>query len=254
MDFNPLDIFTQAWQGNWVAWFAIALFICVVGAFSFVIILWWKLPQFAKKAFINNTVGGHRPTVAECYENRLVKFQIPQIFRSGLSYDKGAWYLYPKTWATSSEELTAGEREVLNAIYTIQGAPSAFYLNYSIQAQAINPELVAICQHEAELNKLRQDQPVKIKKELFIEALQLIKDDYIQLKPMFLHFPLDIKGIKTMLPKSLSKSELGEQENRIRQDVRANMGGFGSNILMKLGIVAIAVMDIVLLLKSFNVF
>ena len=248
---NPLDILTQALEGNWVAWFAIAMFVATFMMLVGLIVLWWKLPEYAKKGFINNLVG-HRPVVLECFENKKIMFQIPQMFRNGLAYLKGAWYIPPKLWASSGEELKDAERQALNAVYTGDGCPAGLYMNYSVQAQIANPELLTIVQHERTVQRLGEKGPVRIRKELFIAALQHIKDDSVQLEPMNLDLPMDIRGLKTVLPKSLSKSELAEQENRIRQDVRQQMGGMRQNTIVLLLLVISIIVGVVSLIKQFG--
>jgi hypothetical protein len=250
----PFDIFTRLFEGDWIAWMCLVMFIVGVGLVSFLIILWWKLPQFAKAGFIN-TIIGHRPVVLECFENKKVKFQIPQIFRNGLAYMKGAWYIPPKLWASASEDLKEAERQAINAVYSGDGCPAGLYVNYSIQSQVSNPELLVVVQHEREIKRLSEKDPVLIDKELFIAALRHIKDKHVQLQPMNLDLPLDIRALRTMLAKSLSKSELNEQENKIRQDVRgdAAFGGNKSTILTILIVVSV-ILGIVSLLHDYKVF
>jgi hypothetical protein len=210
------------------------------------------MPQFAKAGFINNMIA-HRPVVLECFENKKVVFQIPQLFRNGLAYQKGAWYIPPKLWASAGEDLQQAEREAINAVYSGDGCPAGLFLNYSIQSQVANPELLKIVQHEQKLKRLGEKEPILIPKELFIAALPHIKDKFIQLQPMNLDLPLDIRGLKTMLPKSLSKSELAEQENRIRQDVRLDKG-FGGSKTNTILLVVVLIIGIASLLHDLKVF
>jgi hypothetical protein len=221
--------------------------------FLFLLILWLKLPQYAKRGFINNLIQ-HRPVVLECYENKKVVFQIPQMFRNGLAYLKGVWFIPPKLWAGSGEDLKDAERQALNSVYTGDGCPAGLYVNYSIQAQISNPELLVVVQHERAIQKLGAKDAVRIPKDVFIAALNSIKDKDVQLSPMNLDLPLDIRGLKTVLPKSLSKSELAEQENRIRQDVRQQTSGVGSNGIVILLLVVTLILGVVSLLKQFGVF
>jgi hypothetical protein len=250
----PFDIFQRLFEGDWIAWTTLAFFIVIVGLVSFLIILWWKLPQFAKAGFINNLIA-HRPVVLECFENKKVVFQIPQMFRNGLAYLKGAWFIPPKLWVSSADDLKAAERQAVNAVYSGDGCPAGLYVNYSIQSQVANPELLVIVQHERELKRLSAKDPIEIDKELFIAALRHIKDKSVQLQPMNLDLPIDIRDLKTMLPKSLSKSELAEQENRIRQDVRqdAGFGGNKSTVLVILIVISV-ILGVVSLLHDFKVF
>jgi hypothetical protein len=254
--FDPLDLFWQALAGNWVAWFAIILCALALGMLVFLIILWLKLPQFAKAAFINNTVGGNKPTIAQCYENKRVVFTNPKLYRSGLAYDKRAgWFLFPKAWATSDVDLSYKERQLLGAVYTIDGTQSAFYLNLSVQASVSNPELLALFEHETQIKALADpNAPLRVKTDYFRQALSLIKDEYIQIRPMHLNLPIDIKGLKTMLPKALPQSEMAEQENRIRDDLRREKQGLNLQVVIViLGVISVVV-GIVGLLKLLNVF
>jgi hypothetical protein len=248
----PFDIFDQAFQGNWVAWFGIILTIITFGILVFLIILWVKLPKYAKIAFVNNLVG-HRPTVAECYENRLVKFLIPKMFRNGLMIAKHQWFVPYQLWASAGEDLTDAERQTVNAVYSIEGGPG-FYLNYSIQAGVVNPELVVLMQHERALQRLGSKEPVLIKKERFIEALNFIEDKEIQLSPMSLNLPLDIPNIRTMMPKSLSKSQWIEQENKIRQDVLEGQKGLNLQTVILVVAAVGVIVGIVALLHDFHLF
>jgi hypothetical protein len=249
---NPLDLLTQALEGNWVAWFGIAIFIVAFGMFVFLVILWLKLPDYAKKGFINNLVG-KRPVVLEFFENKKISFLIPQMFRNGLAFFKGAWFIPPKLWVGEAD-LKGAERQALNAVYSGDGCPAGLYLNYSVQAQIFNPELVTIIEHEQIIQRLGKNDPVKVKKEIFQKALDYIKDEYVQLSPMHLDLPLNIEGLKTLLPQSLSKSQLAEQENRIRQDVRQQLGGVGQNTIVLLLLVVSIILGVVGLLKQFGLF
>jgi len=250
----PFDIFTRLFEGDWIAWTTLIFFIVIVGLVSFLIILWWKLPQYAKAGFIND-VFAHRAVFLECFENKKIRFLLPQLFRNGLAYLKGAWFIPPKLWAKAGDDLKDAERQAINAVYSGEGCPAGMYVNYSIQAQVANPELLVVVQHEKTIKKLSDGDPVLVEKELFIAALRHIKDKYVQLEPMNLNLPLDIRGLKDMLPKSLSKSELAEQENRIRQDVRQDnaFGGNKSTVLVILIVISV-IIGIVGLLHDFKVF
>jgi len=252
--FNPLDIFWQAYQGNWVAWFAIGLFGVCAGLFMLIIVAWfWKMPQYAKAGFINNLWGGNKPTIGELYENKRLVFRCINLFRSGIGYLKGVWFLFPKAWATSQEELTKAESDLLNSVCTIDGTQSAFYLNQSVQAQVCNPELLAVFQHAEELQELTKKK-IQVKKEVFIEALQKMSDKFVELQPVHLQLPIDIKNLRTMMPKSLSKSELAEQENRIKRDVREQTSGLNLQIVIVIiGVIGV-IIGIVGLLKLFAIF
>jgi hypothetical protein len=297
----PFDIFTRLFEGDWIAWTTLALFIVVVGLACFLIILWWKMPQFAKAGFINNLVS-HRPVVVECYENKKIVFQLPQLFRNGLGYFKGIWSVFPKLWVGANEDLKDAERQAVNAVYSGDGCPAGLYFNYVVQAQVVNPELLVIVQHEREIQRLNvakdalrdafsrevtalltkehyspeqtvelQNQivkvfdetvalnnvtdTIKIDKELFIAALKHIKDKTVQLQPMNLNLPIDIRGLKTMMPKALPQSTLGELENKVKEIMRRAMGigGNKTTVLVILLVISV-IIGIVSLLHDYKVF
>jgi hypothetical protein len=250
----PFDIFDQLMSGNWVAWACLALFIVVVALMCGLLFLWLKLPQFAKAAFVNNTVGGNRPMILELYENRRAKFITPNLLRSGLGHTKDAWFLFPKLWATGAEELTVAERDMLNSVCTLDGTQAALYANLAIQAQVMNPLLLAVLQHEETLRAWsKPDSIVMIKKSILIEVLTKMKEDTVNLHPI-LNLPVDVKNLRTTLQKSLSKSELMEQENRIKDDIRHERGsGLNLQSVAILFSVISVIMSLVILLKLFGV-
>jgi len=66
--------------------------------------------------------------------------------------------------------------------------------------------------------------------------------------------PIDIKNLRTMMPKSLSKSELAEQENRIKRDVREQTAGLNLQIVIVIiGVIGV-IIGVVGLLKQFAIF
>lgn len=241
----PFDIFEQAFQGNWVAWYGIATTIGLVGFLCLLIIVWWKMPQLAKSQFFNNMFNSGRPTIAQCHEDKKVRFMNPEMFSNGFAYAKGLVYIPPKQWLGSRADLKPETQALINTVYTIEGTPSPFYINWATSAAIMNPELEAMIEHEEEIQKLNKGEPVKMSREVFINVLRSIKDDVIQVKPLYLHFPLaDIRNLKQLLPKSLSKSEFREFENKVRQDERGNKEG------MNLGTIAIILSVITLVVSA----
>lgn len=211
----PFDLFTQAFEGNWVAWATIGLGISLAGLVVLFFVLWWKMPAYAKSGLLNELFH-HNPTTMECYENKRIKFHTPKLFHSGIAYD-GEFFLLPKLWAKAGEELSKVNQQILNSVYTIDGSSNALYLNYAVQASVANPELAYILQHEREIQNLQDGQPVKIRKSVFQKALDHIEDDFIQLEPMFLNYPLDIPELRTKLMKALPKSIIGEIKFKIKE-------------------------------------
>jgi hypothetical protein len=230
----PFDILEQAFQGNSVAWYAIIFGIGAVGLLFFNIFLWWKMPQLAKAMFINNTIGGNKPTMAQCYDTKRVKFFNPEVLRSGMAVLKNSLYIFPKAWA-GADDLTPSERDIFNAVYTIDGTQSAFFVNYALQAGVLNPGLVAYIEHEKLLQQLKPGQPVNVDKNEFIEVLKMIPEDKVQIAPLHFSFPIsDIRNLKTWLSKSLSKSNFVELEYKIRQDERGDKEGLNLQTILVL--------------------
>lgn len=251
----PFDIFEQAFQGNWVAWYGIGTTIGIVALFVLIIIVWWKMPQLAKSQFINNTIGGGRPTVAQCHDDKKVRFMNPEMFSHGFAYFKGLVYIPIKQWISSNESLKQTTQSLVSTVYNIEGTHSPFFINYAASSALMNPELVAMIQHEEELQGKGFDETVEVDRNLFINVLSKIKDPKIRIKPMYLTFPLeDIRKLKQILPKSLSKSEFREFENKVRQDERNNQTGLGSAKIAILLTVITMMVSIVTLLKVMGVF
>lgn len=229
----PFDILQQAFEGNMVAWYAIGFGIFDVALFVFCIIVWWKMPQLAKAQFINNTIGGSKPTVAQCYEDLTIKFFNPTMHRNGIAYAKRAFYIPPKLWSNANEELGQKQKEILNTVYRMEGTQSPLFINYALQAGVVNPALLAMIQHEEAMKNLEPNSKIEVDKDKLIEVLRSIPDKVVQLRPLFFTFPLgDIRALKTWLPKSLSKSNLVELETKARQDERGNKEGFNATTIL----------------------
>lgn len=230
----PFDILEQAFQGNSVAWYAIIFGVVAVGALSFVIFLWWKMPQLAKSQFVNNTIGGQKPTMVQCYDTKRVRFFNPTVLRSGMAILKNALYIFPKAWA-GTEELSPSERDIFNAVYTIDGTQSAFFINYAIQAGVLNPALVAMIEHQKIMENLSPDDPVFVNKDDLIAILKMMPEEKVQLHPLHFSFPIsDIRNLKTWIPKSISKSNFVEYEYKIRQDERGQKEGLNLTTVLLL--------------------
>lgn len=246
----PFDILEQAFQGNGVAWYAIIFGILAVAMVSFNIFLWWKMPQLAKAMFINNTIGGNKPTMAQCYDTKRVKFFNPQVLRSGMAVLKNSLYIFPKAWA-GADDLTPSERDIFNAVYSIDGTQSAFFVNYALQAGVLNPGLVAYIEHEKLLQQLKPGQPVMVDKKEFIDVLNVLEEDKIQIAPLHFSFPIsDIRNLKTWLSKSLSKSNFVELEYKIRQDERGDKEGLNLQTIIVFLVVISLFVSIITLVKT----
>lgn len=242
----PLDIFGQALEGNWVAYFAIGMTIAVFALGVFVIILWRKMPQLAKNMFVNETFGGHHPTVAQCLETRRIIFHNPTMLRNGFAYDKQrkAVYLPPKLW-TETAKLTEKERNIVENVYSIDGSQSPFFLNYSVQAYMTNPEVLALIQNDEWMKKFAS-KGLNVKTDVFYNAMKEAKVESLNFKGLNFSFPIDVKHLKTALNESISDSDFIEFENEIRQDERGNRSMLSSGMLLGILTVVLVVVDIAL--------
>jgi hypothetical protein len=252
----PVDILEQAFQGNPVAWYCIGGGIVLVALVSLMIFVWHKMPQLAKSQFINSTIGGNKPTVAQCYEDKTVRFFNPTVHRNTFFFSKGALYLTPKMWATAESELSNSEQSLLNGVHRMEGSQSALFFNYSIAAGMVNPELTAMIEHEETMQKLKPNAPVKVSKAKLLSVLQSLPDkEDIQIKPLFFSFPItDIRKLKSWLPKSLSKSNFMELDNKIRQDERGNKEGFNAQSLLVILMIVLIGLSAASLCKQFGLF
>jgi hypothetical protein len=223
----PFDLFEQMALGNWIAWATFGLALGLMAIHVFLLIVKMKMPQLAWNAITNEMFGSKNPTIAECYESNKVKFHHPQMLPNGFTYDKstGAVGIPLKQWSGALTELDPDGRELLNKTYTIENSNVPFYLNYSMQAVLNNPMFLAIMEHEQVMDNLRNAKyQVGIPKATFLEAVNRIDGDFVNLKAMNLTVPIDIKKIKTVIPKALGKSNFKEFENHIRNDERKNGG------------------------------
>jgi hypothetical protein len=159
-------------------------------------------------------------------------------------------------WNSSETDLNQSEQSLLNAVYRMEGSQSALFFNYSIAAGMVNPELAAMIEHEAELQKLTQEEPVKVAKWKLLEVLKAIPDNVpIQIKPLYFSFPIkDIRKLRSWLPKSLSKSNFMELDNKIRQDERGNKEGFNAQTLLVILMIVLIGLTAASLAKQFGLF
>lgn len=252
----PFDILEQAFQGNPVAWYCIALGIVMLILLVMMLIVWWKMPQISKSQFWNNLTGGAKPTVAQCHEDKYVRFINPIIHSGGFAYFKGLVYIPLKQWLNGdNEDLSSEIKDIVNSVYSMEGTPSKLYLNYAKSAAIINPEVAAYIQNEKALQKLHESQKVEIDKAKFIAFLQAIPDKRVIIEPLNLNFPIsDVRKLKEYMPKSVSKSDFVEFENKIRQDERGDKRGMGSGTILVLLLVILLILNGVGLLKQFGVF
>jgi hypothetical protein len=223
------DPITQLWQGNMVAYVAGGLLIAIVAIIVAVFVVKLKMPQLAW-ALIKNNIRGGGPIIASIYENNVVKFFTPKLFQSGVAYD-GEWSIFPKAYANSDQEMSAAERDLLMSACNIENASGQLYFNYAIQYQVANPKLLATLQHEEELKKIKPGYIFKIPKEKLIAALNAIPDKEVEFKTFNLCLPIQLKGIKKALPKSLRKFDLKAIENIVREWMRGQNGGLNYGLI-----------------------
>jgi len=255
---NIMDLFTQMYEGNVIAWFAFALLIVAVGLVMTLGILWWKMPEPAKKLFLNNLVG-HRPIVADAYDNKVLRFETPHIFREGILHDKhSGWHFVPRLTKDANDLLNEAEQEIVNKTFNIQGAPGQFYLAYSGKGTIINPELQAVIEHSRlyEVSKGKKGNPdgyVHVDKNVLISALQSMKDQMVKIEPVWVTTLLDPRKIKNYLSKAFSKSQLLAQEIEIMDSVREQYQGNIIKLLVILNVISV-VGIIILAAKQFGMF
>lgn len=267
-----MNILEQMWQGNSVAWFAFSMIIVTVGLFTMLLIIWWKMPEPAKKLFWNNLFGGHRPIVANAYDNKVVRFETPHIFREGVMYDKkGGWSFVPRLTKDADDTLNTLEKEIVTRAFHIEGAPGQFYHAYSGKGTVVNPELLAVIENARanktteEKSKLQQvigkingengfnDETVLVDRNVWINILQTMKDKYVRIEPLHITHLSDPRNIKNYLPKAYSKSQLLAQEEEIKASVREEYGGNNIKIILIVTVISL-VATIVGVAKQFGLF
>ena len=254
MDGNIIvDLFMRMYAGDSIAWLAFGLFIVTVGLCSLLGILWWKMPQPAKKLFMNNIVG-HRPIVADAYDNKVLVFETPRIFREGVLHDKrSGWHFVPRLTKEAHDLLNDAEREIVNKTFNIQGAPGQFYLAYSGKGTIVNPELQAMLEHSRlyQSKKGNPDGYVYADKNVLIGALQSMKEQMVKIEPVWVTTLLDPRKIKDYLSKAYSKSQLLAQEIEITDSVREQYQGNLMKLVAVLGVVSV-VATLIVVIKVFG--
>lgn len=244
----------QMWAGNMVAWLAFIFLIVSVGLLALFGIVWWKLPQPAKKLFLNNLRGG-RPIVADAYDNKMVKFETPRIFREGIMHDKeSGWHFIPRLTKDADQKLSIGNQAAITSAFSIQGAAGKFYLAYSGKGTVVNPEIQAVIEHNALFKKKgNPDGCVHVPKEALINALNKVEGDTVQIKPVWITALLDPRKIKHYLSKAYSKSQLLAQEIEITDAIREQYQGSLAKITAFMGLISLVVL-IVVAAKQFGLF
>jgi hypothetical protein len=262
------QFFKQLFQGNVIAYLALALAVGFIVVLCVLGVLYWKLPQLAKSQLWNNILGC-KPTFATCYPDLTVKFKNPTLFSNGIAYD-GHWQILLQD--DGSGNLSIKERDVINKVYRMEGTNSPFYLRWSKQAYVVSPELAALAQHGTAvkalaemsettaaqlLEKLRSadyKHPIKVKRTELITTLQGIKDEFIPLAPMHFTFDVDMPKIKEFIPNAVSDTNLKEHENTVRQENEHNMAKADMvKVVAALSGIGILV-SVVTLLKVMNIF
>jgi hypothetical protein len=242
------DPITQLWQGNPLAYVAGGLLVALVAIIVALVIVKMKMPTLAMKLLLNNIRGGGA-IIASIYENNVVKFFLPKVFQSGVGYDGQEWSIFAKAYAKDAEGLSTAERELLMSACHIEGAPGQLYFNYSLQGQVITPKLLAMLQHEREIQRLSKEKKVYIPKEKIIAVLNAIPEKEVCIETMNICLPVNLKGIKTALPKSLRKFDLKAIQHLVEDWVRGRGTGFnwalGACILSVITLVVVVIMHFV---------
>jgi len=241
----PLNIFEEMWLGSQTAWVAFGLMIATVGLAVLFIIVWWKMPEPAKKLFLNNLIG-HRPVIANAYDNKVMRFETPEICGEGLMHDKrSGWHFLPRL-ARDNNKLTVDEKTVMTDAFQIQGANGQFYVAYSGKGTIVNPSLEAVLEEQRVYGKQEAKQKTEgkngsvfVDKKVWIAALQKMKGDMVQVDPVWITSFLDPRKIKAHLSKSYSKSQLAAQEEEIAQSVQEQLGGGKMKIVLVLGVITL---------------
>lgn len=252
------DWFMQMFQGNQVAWLAFGLVIAVVGLMCVLGIMYWKMPQPAKKMLWNNLHGGGKPNVFNGYEDQSVRLENPQMYREGILHNpkNKSWYFVMTLTKESEGELGSNvNRELITKAFRMEGAPGAVYFAYSNKGTIMNPELLAMIEQEKELHPELKHNPglVKIDKQAFINALNRIKDSQVVVDPVYVTTLLDMRKIKAFLPKAFTKDRLLSHENKVKEIMRKLYEGAGNKAIMVL-LVIILIVNILGVVKSFGVF
>jgi hypothetical protein len=242
--FSYPDPITQLWQGNPVAFIAGGMLIALVAIIMALVVVKIKMPQLAM-ALLKNNIRGGGTIIASIYENNVVKFFTPKLFQSGVAYDK-EWFLYPKAYANSDIEISMAERELLMSACNIENASGQLYFNYSIQCQVATPKLLAMIQHEETVQKLKPGSKIFIPKERLLAVLNAIPDKEIEFKTINLCLPVQLKGIKQALPKSLRKFDLKAIENLVRDWMRGNGTGFNYALITVILVLVSIIVPVIL--------
>jgi len=241
MDF-PYDIFMQMYEGNMTAWLAFELLITVVALIVLFGVVWWKMPQPAKKLFLNNLFG-HRPVVFTAYDNKVLVAETPRIFREGFLHDKhSGWHFVPRLTKDADNILNSPEQELINKTFSIQGAPGQAYVAYAGKGTIVNEELEAVMEYPQLFKSNKKGNPdrcVYVNRKAFIDALTQMKDEFIKIKPVWITVPLDPRRIKEYLSKAFSKSQLLAQEIEIMEEMRDEYRGNVIKLVAILGVITL---------------
>ena|GEM_PF-6342869 len=263
MAFNITDLFMGMAQGNSMAWLAFGGLAGCAALGVFLLILWMKMPAASKTMFLNNISQTSDPMVITCMPHKLLKFNYPKMYSSGILHSKLGWHLSVKRWLHASETMSQKDIDALTSNsqnYGIEGAPGrGVFVNYSVQTQVIAPELLAFLQHGKVLEKLNSKQITpKIEVDAFISALQkykeTTKEKMIELAPFHIDLPLNIELLKEMLNRSFDKQEAEVLEDQIASICKNKQSGANLMMIVLLLTGISLLVGIVSLVKLFGLF
>ena len=246
------DWFMQMWQGRFVAILAFILVIVVVALLALLILIWWKLPQPARKMFRNN-LWGHNPIVFNAYDTRVLKVDTPKFQEAGIGYSKeNGWSFVPRLTRDTGEALSSSEQDLITKAFVVEGLHVPAYVGYSGKATIANPELQAFLDNaEVFTKKGNPHNRVLVPRQAFINALQNMKDDMVQIAPMWVTQLVDPRKLKQHLSRSWDKARLFAMEQAVREQLRNELGGTLVKAALVLTIVTLVV-GILTLARLYN--
>jgi len=244
----------QMFQGDPIAWsLFISIFVVIFLSLA-LFVVWWKMPDPAKRIFLNNLRGQH-PMIADAYDDLSLKIETPKLFREGIFHDKrSGWHFMLRPKAGVEDDLTTPERDILTKAFRVVGTNTSFYLAYSGKGVVVNPAIQQLIEHEQTVKTLGNPGYVEVPKDLLMGALSAMKDKMIKIEPVYITSFLDARKIKEYIPKALTKSQLLSLEQKVREDSRGEYARGGMEGIILLMLVGVFILGIVSLAKQLGAF